>query len=247
MKVERMDLCVCVTQLCPTLCNPLDCSPPGSSVHEILQARILEWVAIPFSTGSSQPRHQTRVSHFAVRFFTIWATWEAWTFRGEVAEFKYWCLKWGFHLGKTKTLDQCTQPDFDSKTGIQVKLSPLSCHRFKEVYPDDLSGSSSCFYLFAAFSSYGIYCIHFFSPLQKFSWDVFLESWPECKCLHSHWDLALPHFLPLPFFCSKGSSDPPCSICLQGGGSWSLIILHWFPSQSPPQPTSETELDTDTL
>ena len=169
MKVERMDLCVCVTQLCPTLCNPLDCSPPGSSVHEILQARILEWVAIPFSTGSSQPRHQTRVSHFAVRFFTIWATWEAWTFRGEVAEFKYWCLKWGFHLGKTKTLDQCTQPDFDSKTGIQVKLSPLSCHRFKEVYPDDLSGSSSCFYLFAAFSSYGIYCIHFFffSSLRK--------------------------------------------------------------------------------
>ena len=42
-----------VAQLCPTLCNPMDCSPPGSSVHEILQARILEWVAIPFSWGSS--------------------------------------------------------------------------------------------------------------------------------------------------------------------------------------------------
>ena len=122
LKVERMDLCVCVTQLCPTLCNPLDCSPPGSSVHEILQARILEWGAIPFSTGSSQPRDQTWVSHFAVRFFTIWATWEAWIFWGEVADFKYWFLKWGFHLGKTKTLDQCTQPDFDSKTGIQVPI-----------------------------------------------------------------------------------------------------------------------------
>ena len=50
----------------------MDCSPPGSSVHEILQARILEWVAIPFSRGSSQPRDQTQVSCIAGRFFTIW-------------------------------------------------------------------------------------------------------------------------------------------------------------------------------
>ena len=47
---------VLVTQLCLTLCNPMDCSPPGSSVHGILQARILEWVAISFSRGSSRPR-----------------------------------------------------------------------------------------------------------------------------------------------------------------------------------------------
>ena len=45
-----------VTKLCPTLCNPMDCSPPGSCVHEISQARILEWVAISFSRGSSLPR-----------------------------------------------------------------------------------------------------------------------------------------------------------------------------------------------
>ena len=44
---------VLVAQLCPTLCDPMDCSPSGSSVHEILQARILEWVAIPFSRKSS--------------------------------------------------------------------------------------------------------------------------------------------------------------------------------------------------
>ena len=50
---------VLVTQLCPTLCNPMDWSSPGSPVHRIFQARILEWVAIPFSTGSSQPRNQT--------------------------------------------------------------------------------------------------------------------------------------------------------------------------------------------
>ena len=47
---------VLVSQSCPTLCDPMDCSPPGSFVYGILQARILEWVAIPFSRGSSQPR-----------------------------------------------------------------------------------------------------------------------------------------------------------------------------------------------
>ena len=65
---------VLVAQSCPTLCNPRDYSLPGFSVHGILQARILEWVAIPFSRGSSQPRTQTRVSCTADRFFTIWAT-----------------------------------------------------------------------------------------------------------------------------------------------------------------------------
>ena len=61
---------VFVTQACPTLCNPRDYSLPYSSVHEILPARILEWVAIPFSRASSQPRDQTRVSCTAGRLFT---------------------------------------------------------------------------------------------------------------------------------------------------------------------------------
>ena len=59
-------VCVCVhaesLQSCPTLCDPTDCSPSGSSVHGILQASILEWVAMPSSTGSSAPRDQTHVS-----------------------------------------------------------------------------------------------------------------------------------------------------------------------------------------
>ena len=55
----------------------MDYRPPGSSVHGILQARILEWVAIPFSRGSSQPRDWTWVSHITGRFFTVWATREA--------------------------------------------------------------------------------------------------------------------------------------------------------------------------
>ena len=65
---------VLVTQSCQTLWDPMDCSPPGSSVHGILQARILEWVAIPFSRGSSWPRDRTQVPCIASRFFTVWAT-----------------------------------------------------------------------------------------------------------------------------------------------------------------------------
>ena len=59
--------------LCLTLCNPMDFTPPGSSVHGILQARILEWVAMPFSRGSSWPRDRTQVSRLAGGFFTYWA------------------------------------------------------------------------------------------------------------------------------------------------------------------------------
>ena len=68
---------VLVTQSCPTLCDPMDYSPPSSSVHGILQARILEWVVIPFSRGSFGPRDQTHVYCIAGRFFTNWATREA--------------------------------------------------------------------------------------------------------------------------------------------------------------------------
>ena len=69
----RHCVCVLVTQSCPTLCSPMDCSSPGSSVHGILQARTLEWVAIPFSR-SSWPRNQTEVSCIAGRLFIIQAT-----------------------------------------------------------------------------------------------------------------------------------------------------------------------------
>ena len=66
-----------VAQSCPTLCNPVDCSLPGSSVQGILQARLLEWVAISFSRGSSRPRDQTQVSRIGGRRFNLWATREA--------------------------------------------------------------------------------------------------------------------------------------------------------------------------
>ena len=68
---------VLVAQLCLILCKPMDCSSSGSSVHGILQPRILEWVAIPFYMGSSQPRDQSQVSCIAGKIFTVWATREA--------------------------------------------------------------------------------------------------------------------------------------------------------------------------
>ena len=67
-------------QVCPTLCDPVDCSPPGSSVHEILQARILEWVATPSSRGSSWPGDgpmSLASPALAGGFFTISAAWES--------------------------------------------------------------------------------------------------------------------------------------------------------------------------
>ena len=65
---------ILVTDLYPTLCYPMDCSPPGSPVCGILQARRLERVAIPFSRGSFWPRDWTLVSCITSRLFTIWAT-----------------------------------------------------------------------------------------------------------------------------------------------------------------------------
>ena len=67
-------LCVWVTQLCLTLCDPMDCSLSGFSSHGILQARVLEWFAISFSRGSSWPKDWTQVSFIAGRFFIISST-----------------------------------------------------------------------------------------------------------------------------------------------------------------------------
>ena len=72
---EKMTLfcCCSVAKSCPILCDPRYCSPPGSSVHSVFQARILEWVVISFSRGSSWTRDQTCVSCIEGGFFTVWA------------------------------------------------------------------------------------------------------------------------------------------------------------------------------
>ena len=74
-----------LAQSCPTLCDPMDCSLPGSSIHGIFQARVLEWVAISFSRGSSWPRDQTQVYRIAGRCLTVWAA-------REVFSFVYMCV-----------------------------------------------------------------------------------------------------------------------------------------------------------
>ena len=73
-----LQLLPCCAKLCLTLCNPMDCSRPGSSVHGILQARMLEWVAMPFFRESSQPRDRTHVSYVSCTDKQVpSATWEA--------------------------------------------------------------------------------------------------------------------------------------------------------------------------
>ena len=84
-----------VAQSCPTLCDPVDYSPPCSSVHGILQARILEWVAISFSRGSSRHRDWTQVSCIAGRHFTLWATREA---HKVTFKFIQWIIKYSRNL-----------------------------------------------------------------------------------------------------------------------------------------------------
>ena len=78
--IIRVCVCVCmhsVTRSSPTLCIPMNCSPPGSSVHGILQVRILERVAIFYCRRSFQPRDQTRASYIGMRILHHWTTWEA--------------------------------------------------------------------------------------------------------------------------------------------------------------------------
>ena len=75
----------------------MDCSPPGSSVHGIFQARILEWVAIFFSRGSSWPRDVTQVSHITGRLFTIWATRESLLLKTDCYIFKN-CTFWLWNI-----------------------------------------------------------------------------------------------------------------------------------------------------
>ena len=93
-----------MAQLCQTLCNTMDCSLPGSSVHEILQARILEWIAMSSSWGSSWPRDQTcgflMSPELTGRFFITSATWEAWWLN------KCWMNEWMNTMYPSNLLNQ---------------------------------------------------------------------------------------------------------------------------------------------
>ena len=81
-----------VTQSCPTLCDPMDCSLPGSSIHGIFQARILEWIAISFSRRSFWPRDWTQVPCIVGRRFTVWATREVAEWRQQPKKYILMCF-----------------------------------------------------------------------------------------------------------------------------------------------------------
>ena len=123
-----------VAQSCLTLCSPVDCSLPGSSIHGISQARILEWVAMPSSRGSSRPRDQTQVSCIAGRFFTDWATREALTcshrerilFKGRITRGHGGV--WGERqkLGMSRRQEHCSPFEIFASF-ITVKVFILNC------------------------------------------------------------------------------------------------------------------------
>ena len=111
-----------VTQLCPTHCDPMDCSLPGSSLHGILQARVLEWGAISFSRGSSWPRDRIRVFCIPSRRFTVnneislHTYWSDWNLRncwwgGRSTEFSFSVVgdtQWYRHFGRHNFLQSWT-------------------------------------------------------------------------------------------------------------------------------------------
>ena len=109
MILLKQQMNLLVAQMCQTLWDPVDCSPPSFSVHGIFQARIMKWVAIPFSKESSWPRNRTQASCTAGKFFTIWATRETWwNYWGIILKFlrHSWANKWCFPVNCIYSLAQ---------------------------------------------------------------------------------------------------------------------------------------------
>ena len=112
------------SQSCLTLCDPMDCSLPGSSVHGIFQARVLEWIAISFSRGFSRPRYPTRVFHIVGRRFTVWATKEA------IYVFIYMnaCIHMGFPGDKEHTVSKVMSLFFNVLSRFVLCFLPKGNH-----------------------------------------------------------------------------------------------------------------------
>ena len=147
-----------VTPSCPILCDPKDCSSPGFSVHEILQARILEWISIPSSRGISQPRDRTLVSCIAGRFFTIWATRKSYT---RIMLFKSFSVSTSMENFSSVQFSHSVVSDFLRPHGLQHARPPC---------PSPTPGvySNSCPLSWWCHQTISSSVIPFFSHLQSF-------------------------------------------------------------------------------
>ena len=124
---------VLVAQWCLTLCNPMDCSPPHSSVHGIFQARSLEWVAITSSRGPCRPRNQTWISCIADRVFIIWAIREEALIRGIYFILDPW---WGLTMWLREQLS--------SGKGKQTRVASILNGTYKTRSGEEMMKGQSC-------------------------------------------------------------------------------------------------------
>ena len=124
-----------ITQVSLPSRDPMDCSLPGSSVHGILQARVLEWVAISFSKGSSWPRDRTLVSHIAGRRFTLWDTREAWKQNTRQSSKKIRCLTCALAIPHPQHSCSSHMP------GMFLSWDIYSCSLYQNTFPKKPPGS----------------------------------------------------------------------------------------------------------
>ena len=137
-----------VAQSCLTLCDPRDCSLPGSSVHGIFQARVLEWVAISFSRGSSQPRDWALASHIAGKCFIQKA--QAFFFFFPIVSLSFsHCV-----VSDCDTMD-CSTPGFLVLPGVCSNSCPLS-QWYHPTFSFSVAPFSSCLQSFPASGSFPV-------------------------------------------------------------------------------------------
>ena len=175
------------SSLSPTLWDLMDCSPPGSSVCGIFQTRILEWVAIPFSRGSSQSRNWTQVFYIAGRFFTFWATREALSL-GACSESEKW--KWNSVVsGSLRPPMDCGILQARILEWIVFPFSRVSSQpRDKTQVLNESYSEHSSFYLIITF--------HFGSRLFfLLSYILVILNWLGDLCISKHSKLVLKGFV----------------------------------------------------
>ena len=216
---------VLITQSCATLCDPMDWSPPAFSVHGILQARKLEWVAFPFSRGSSWLRDRTQVSCIAGRCFTGWATREV-----------PWKILWtgGLGVGSCKGAGACLVSS--CPWGCQWAPSLIRCCPQRPSLPPQpvcsLRWSPPCVWSSSPFGS--------FSPpvLQNIIQFILVTSLLHTPTLGISISSQLLHLLPPSLLCAIGSFSLSisCIFVTHNHHSYDILCLFFLYSSCSQQP-----------